>query len=236
MLAERILLAEVADSNATRILEVGCGTGGLTKILLEDFDASKIFALDISDGMLARAKQRCSSNSIEWICADITTFSDEVGFDCIVSSSSLHWVSDQEKVFLKLKSLLKPGGILIFSTMSAGTFSELHSSREIALPHKMPMRALSEHSVVLQQVENAGFNIVDSSEESFEEMFASVPDFIKAMRSSGLTGGDLSHHKQALTRGDLAKLIATYENTYANERGEIPVSYRVSFVSAVLSE
>lgn len=236
-----LLLARALDSRAVteercRILELGCGTGTLTGMLCEIFPSAAVHALDISENMLSVAKARCNASNISWICGDMSGFDDAEGFDYIFSSSSVHWVGDQKRIFARLNRLLKPGGRLIISTMGEGTFAELHESRRQVLPHKLPSRQLLPHTRLLGLIQNAGFRVLHESEEKFQQVFPGVSEFLKSMRASGLTGGDLSHDDRLLTRGELSKLIARYEQLHANPQGEVPVTYQVSFVSAVVAE
>jgi SAM-dependent methyltransferase len=95
------------------VLEIGCGTGLFTKALADTGYA--IVAIDISERLILKAKERVSSGDVHFIAGNAyeTGFKSE-SFDFIVGSSSLHHlnVPSALKEFLRI---LKPGGMILFT-------------------------------------------------------------------------------------------------------------------------
>jgi ubiquinone/menaquinone biosynthesis C-methylase UbiE len=93
-----------------RVLEIGCGTGQLTRALVGC--GADLIAIDPAPSMIAVAQQRLSSNAVEF---RMTTFEDfeapEAAFDLIVSATAFHWV-DPGIAWAKSARLLRPGGWL----------------------------------------------------------------------------------------------------------------------------
>jgi len=69
-----------------RVLELGCGTGGITRLLLER--GMSVTAVDISNQMLARARWRAPQ--AEFVCKGLQEFEPKGVFDCVLFAFVLH--------------------------------------------------------------------------------------------------------------------------------------------------
>jgi trans-aconitate 2-methyltransferase len=92
------------------IYDIGCGTGQITRLIAERWPDAKVFGLDNSPEMLAKAGAEPST--IEWIEADINSWSPDAAPDLIYSNATLQWVTDHDVLFPQLVSYLQPGGCL----------------------------------------------------------------------------------------------------------------------------
>ena len=136
--AKLVRLIPSSDSIA-RILEVGCGTGALTRHLLGNFPKATIDAIDISPKMIDSARRNFSAApTIHWHVADARNFRGRKHYELIASNCALHWVNPLLEGLHNLARLLKPGGQLIFSIMLDGTLHELHEARLRIAPEKQP--------------------------------------------------------------------------------------------------
>ncbi len=94
------------------ILEIGCGTGGFSRLLAER--AEKVLAIDLSPQMirLARTRSKLYSN-IDFIEGDVMTHQlPDNQFDCIATLTTLHHLPMTD-ILKKIKKALKPGGVFI---------------------------------------------------------------------------------------------------------------------------
>ncbi len=101
-------LAKVGFSNC---LEIGCGTGKNTEWLVTK--AESVVAVDLSDKMLATAKSKIKSGKVKFIQADINSdwdFLNEEKFDLTTFSLVLEHIADLNKIFEKLKQVVKAEG------------------------------------------------------------------------------------------------------------------------------
>lgn len=99
-------------ANCHNALEIGCGTGAFARRLAEG--SKRVLALDLSPEMIRIARERSAQfpNS-EFELADISERQLPVAsFDCIASVATLHHLPFAE-VVLKMKTALKPGGVLL---------------------------------------------------------------------------------------------------------------------------
>lgn len=103
---------------ARRALDVGCGGGNYALKLLQKFPGLKLTLLDLSESMLARARERviaAGASGVETVQSDIRTFSPTGRYDVIVASAVLHHLRGDDEwqlVFRRLYEALAPGGSL----------------------------------------------------------------------------------------------------------------------------
>lgn len=112
---EAIALRKVLENiHFNSCLEIGCGTGKNTEWLITK--AKQITAVDLSDEMLAKAKEKISSDNVQFIQADITfdwTFS-KMQFELVTFSLVLEHIQSLEHIFQEVsKSLVKGGFVYI---------------------------------------------------------------------------------------------------------------------------
>lgn len=113
-----------------RILEIGCGTGFLTRDIHARWPEAELVATDLSPGMLERAA------SDGRVAGTFMTMDGEAPsfegpwFDLILSSLAFQWFDDLERAIARLVGLLRPGGSLLFSTMGQGSFARWRAAHE----------------------------------------------------------------------------------------------------------
>lgn len=104
------LLDRVSAASPKIIYDLGCGPGEVTRLIAEQWPSAAVYGLDNSPEMLQKAASVPSH--IEWIEADITTWTPSEAPDLIYSNATFNWVPDHETIFPRLAKLLKPGGFL----------------------------------------------------------------------------------------------------------------------------
>jgi len=111
------------------ILDAGVGTGEAVAPLMKRYKKSGVVALDLSERMLAKALAHGSLlRKPELVCADLEhlPFCDN-SFELIFSSLTLQWCNDMPTAMEGFLRVLKPGGLLLFSTFGPDTLKELRS-------------------------------------------------------------------------------------------------------------
>ena len=93
------------------ILDVGCGTGRVTELLLALVPRGQVLAVDASEDMVALARERLGGRAQVW-CQDALDIELDEPVDVVVSTAALHWVSDHDRLWARLARSLRHGGVL----------------------------------------------------------------------------------------------------------------------------
>lgn len=119
------LLAMVRPRPGMRVVDLGCGTGKLTRVLHAQLDARQTVGLDRSDSMLAGTREGTQPQGLRF---EVGTIEDFIGgdtapraevsgsdrWDLIFSNAALHWVDDHERLLEHLSGRLAASGQIAF--------------------------------------------------------------------------------------------------------------------------
>ena len=119
------LLAMVRPRPGMRIVDLGCGTGKLTRVLHAKLDARETVGIDRSDSMLAATREGARPHGLRFEVGTIEDFSGGGGargpepsandrWDLIFSNAALHWVDDHEQLLGQLAHRIAPSGQIAF--------------------------------------------------------------------------------------------------------------------------
>ena len=129
-LLERIDLTTVVPQ---RVLDVGCGTGRPTRVLVERYPQAQVVGVDLAPNMLKESRRRpwyqAWKKSAHFVCADAAALPlAGTSFDILYASLVLQWCDDLDATLLEWRRLLKPHGLLLFSTLGPDTLKELRAA------------------------------------------------------------------------------------------------------------
>lgn len=116
------IAARASRERATKVLEIACGTGIVTRRLRDRLPAeAQIVATDLNPGMFAFAQSKFSANeNIKWQQADAVALPFPDGsFDAIVCQFGLMFVPDKQAAMRECFRVLAPGGVFLFNVWDA---------------------------------------------------------------------------------------------------------------------
>ena len=102
-----------------RVLEIGCGIGNLTQILLSRAEVTHLHAIDVDPSYVKETLRRVRDPRLEATVAAAEAFCPEGfttadgGFDLVVSTNVLEHVEDHLQAFLNVRQMLRPGGVAL---------------------------------------------------------------------------------------------------------------------------
>jgi trans-aconitate 2-methyltransferase len=105
------LVALVEKHPRMRVVDLGCGTGELTRELHETLGADETLGIDNSETMLLKAGS-FGGEMLHFENGDIEAFVTDKPFDLIFSNAALHWVPEHEQLITRLTRFLSAGGQL----------------------------------------------------------------------------------------------------------------------------
>ncbi|MCA0756271.1 malonyl-ACP O-methyltransferase BioC [Paenibacillus sp. N4] len=227
-------------AGSIEVLEIGCGTGSLTEMLLHARPDFRITAVDIAQAMVDMAGLRIESagyagrarflraNAEEWAGDQ-----PEASYDLIVSSACFQWLADPRKTAVELRRLLRPGGLLAFATFGPATFHELHES--FAAAHRMYGTEPERHGLSFlpatdwtELLEHAGFSRIRSGQALHTETHAGVRAFLHSVKAAG-AGASAASSRGLGYRRLLTAMFQQYERRYAVPGG-ISATYELLFI------
>lgn len=105
------LLALVEPIPGGRVVDLGCGTGELTRVMHERVQARSTVGIDNSETMLAKSAE-FAGGGVVFKLGTVLRFAPRTPFELVFSNAALQWVPDHSKLFERLAAGLAPGGQL----------------------------------------------------------------------------------------------------------------------------
>jgi trans-aconitate 2-methyltransferase len=107
------LIARVPVDAPRTVVDLGCGTGNVARILAERWPRARIVGIDNSAEMLAVAKASTAGGTQhEWVHADLAQWAPRDQADVVFSNAVLHWHDDHPALFPRIFGWVAPGGVL----------------------------------------------------------------------------------------------------------------------------
>ncbi len=214
------VLSMLPEMYPEQILELGSGTGQLTRLLNERFPEVLIDAVDVAEKMIEHSRARFAKfPHINWIVGDAQTWWGGDRYPLIVSSSALHWVGDLKATCENIFECLEPGGTFALGMMLRGTLKELHELRGDIAPEKTPEVTLPTYEETKACLQAAGFNLERRKHSEEEIIYDDAKAFLKAIHEQGVTGGKVSAGNAPLNRSEISQLVADYQENFASDGG-----------------
>ncbi len=187
------LLALLEPVPAPRVVDLGCGTGDLTRLAHERLGARETLGVDSSPAMLERAAPHADGR-LSFAQGDLGTFAQD-GWDVVLSNAAIHWVPDHEALLARLAALLAPGGQLAIQAPSNDHHPSHAVAREVAREPEFagPLRGFVRESPILEPERYAralfrlGFARQRVRLETYAHPLGSRDDVVEWVRGTTLT-------------------------------------------------
>ena len=225
------------------ILDVGAGTGYISQSLKKVYKGAKLISLDIAPGMLqvARSKNSWISKwlgSNEFICGDAECLPlADNSVDLIISSLTLQWCGELDRAFSEFRRVLKPEGLLMFSSFGPDTLKELRESWHMA---DMNVDANGRNEQKNAHVNDfidmhdmgdallrAGLSDPVMDVENFTLTYSDVYQLMRELKALGAHNVANSRRHSLTGKTRLKNMVSAYENFRAD--GLLPATYEVVY-------
>ena len=210
------------------ILDAGVGTGEAVAPLMKRYRKSRLIALDLSERMLAKALRHGGLLRMpELVCADVEQLPfRENSFELIFSSLTLQWCNDLPATMEDFLRVLKPGGLLMFTSFGPDTLKELRRCWN-QIDDAVHVNQFTDMHDVGDGLLKAGFADPVMEAETITVSYESVDKLMADLRDIGANATAEGGRTGLTAPSALSKLRQAYE-AYRHEN-RLPASYEVVY-------
>jgi malonyl-CoA O-methyltransferase len=218
------------------IVDAGSGTGNAIAGLAARYPRARVIALDLALAMLRRARARLPwwkrwsvrhGARLVAVCGDIESLPlAGASADLVWSNLSLQWVNDARRAFAEFARVLRPGGLLMFSSFGPDTLKELRAAWEGLDRHTHVHRFTDMHDLGDMLV-GCGYADPVMDMEMMTLTYSDVRDLMRELKAIGarnLTRG----RPAALTGRALFERVARNYEAFRRD-GRLPATFEVVY-------
>ncbi len=215
------------------VVDLGAGTGHATLELKRRYRGSRVVAADLAEGMLREAGRRQTLlRRFDRVGADAAALPLRDGsVDLIFSSLMLQWCPDPDAVLRECRRVLKPGGLLTFTTLGPDTLVELRRAwlaADASHPHVNTFLDMHDLGDALVR---AGLAEPVMDVERYTLTYDEVRGLMRDLKAIGAHNAATGRPKGLTGKRTLGRMIEAYE-TFRREDGRLPATYEVVFGQA----
>jgi trans-aconitate 2-methyltransferase len=176
------------------ILDIGCGTGRVTELLLALVPRGRVLAVDASEDMVALARNRLGDRAEVW-CQNALDIALDEPVDVVVSTAALHWVPDHDRLWARLAQSLRPGGVLEVQCGGQGNIDRVRKVIEAVARDRAPQLVgwspwvFASPQETEQRLQNAGFTAI----RCWLEERPTYPEDVAAFVPTSILAAHLAH-------------------------------------------
>lgn len=206
-------------------LDLGCGSGYFLPHLAERCD--QLVGVDLSCAMLNMSATRQTKARLLQGDAEALPLKDD-SFDLIFSNLALQWCPKLRQALSQCWHVLKPGGVMVWTTLADGTLNELQQSFSCIDEH-LHIRSFQTQEQIVQQAADAG--IWQQSEivsRPLQLQFATLRELLHELKGFG--ANHLSERRKGLmTPSQLRQVEHFYRSHFSGADGGLAATYQVIY-------
>jgi len=211
------------------VVDLGSGTGLQTEALRERYRKARVMALDVSRNMLQQTRRRGT-----WLrplpavqaSLDQLPFADR-SVDLLFSSMSFQWSDEPRRLFSECHRVLRPGGLLMFSTLGPDTLRELRQSWQEVDGAEHVNRFVDMHDLGDALV-GARFGDPVMDMEPFTLTYPDLKGLVRDLRGIGASTIRGQRRSGLLGRDGWERLQAAYAG-FRQDDGLLPATWEVVY-------
>jgi malonyl-CoA O-methyltransferase len=211
-----------------RILDAGCGTGHAARALLERYRRAAVVALDLAPAMLASARHRRPwLRRLDVVCGDAAALPlADASVDLVFSNLMLQWCNDPDRVFGEFRRVLRPGGLVLFTSFGPDTLKELRAAWSAADGYTHVSRFIDMHDLGDALV-RAGLGEPVMDVEHITLTYLKLRELMQDLKTMGARNATAGRSRGLTGRRRLAAVEAYYEGLRRD--GRLPASWEVIY-------
>jgi len=217
----------------TSILDVGCGTGAVTQKLAQRYRHATIYALDFASHMLSVAndkktwRQKYWQRTLQLVCGDAERLPiQNESIDFIFSNLTLQWCNQLDQTFAEFRRVLKPGGLVMFSTLGPDTLKELRSSWQRVDTNHHVHTFIDMHDIGDTMV-RAGLADPVMDMENITVTYRDIRKLMRELKQLGAHNASSLRPQQLTGKSHFKQMLANYEQF--RQDSVYPASYEAVY-------
>ena len=234
VIADRLLKRlDLIRLDPLMVLDFGARAGYTTGGLLKHYKKADIISLDFSVSLLNRAKGSFREHPHKMLVAEYTLmpFADQ-SVDLIFSNLTFQWSLNLLQTLQECRRILRPGGLLLFSTVGPDTLKELRVSFSDKKRHIHSFYDMHDIGDMLTY-SHFIHSVMDM--EYLTVRYSSVFGLISDLKAVGAHNAAQDRPRGLMGKNEWQHMLQTYE-TWRDESHAIPVTIEVIYSHAVRSE
>jgi trans-aconitate 2-methyltransferase len=178
------LAARIPMDDPRTIIDIGCGPGNSTQVLLRRWPHAEIVGVDKSEKMIERARRDYPQQ--KWVVGDASTFEPGSSFDIVFSNAAIQWIPQHDILLERLFRMLNENGVLavqvpqnqesplfraILRVSESGTWSRYTKGREAAITYHSASyyyNQLASYTKDIALWETVYYHVMNSPEDLIE--------------------------------------------------------------------
>ena len=211
-----------------RVLDVGSGPGRASGVMKGRWPKSEVVALDIALPMLGQVPRHTRFwRPVRRVCGEAAQlpFAD-ASFDLVFSNLCLQWVPDLPVALAEFRRVLRPEGLLLFTSFGPDTLLELREAYLAAGEAQPPLSPLAAIQHVGDALVSAGFRTPVLERENFNLTYPDAMSLLRELRSIGAGDARNARRRGLGGRARQARMIAAYEARRGAD-GRLPSTWEI---------
>jgi malonyl-CoA O-methyltransferase len=209
-----------------RVLDVGAGTGRGTALLKKRYPKAQVIAVDLAQPMLHAARRhQALLRPFQRVCAEATRLPlPDHSVDVLHSNLCFQWIDDLPALFGECMRVLRPGGLLAFSSFGPDTLKELRAAWAAVDQQSHVSRFLDMHDVGDAML-NAGLRDPVLDVARYTLTYSEPRALLKELKGLGATHADRARERHLTGKRHYRAMLAAYEAMRVD--GRIPATWEV---------
>lgn len=222
------------------VVDVGAGTGLLTHKVIQRYPQARHIAIDLSEAMLKQARSRLKAPKFKWLPQQLGSkdgahlinadayalpLADQ-SVDLLVSNLMLQWCDDLDRVFREFRRVIRPQGLLMFTTFGPDTLKELKQAWAAADAQGQHVNQFVDMHDIGDALIRNGFGQPVMDVEHFTLTYDQPIGVLKDLKAIGATNSSLNRERGLMGKGKFQRMLEAYE-TFRLTDGKVPATYEV---------
>ena len=209
-----------------RVLDVGAGTGRGSALLKQRYPKAQVIAVDLAVPMLRAARRHVSwLRPFQRVCASATELPlPDHSVDVLHSNLCFQWIDDLSALFNECARVLKPGGLLAFSSFGPDTLKELRAAWASVDQRSHVGRFLDMHDVGDAMLA-AGLRDPVLDVDRYTLTYSEPRALLRELQGLGATHADAARERTLTGKSHYRRMLAAYETMRVD--GRIPATWEV---------